>query len=136
MAKRDSTMVRRPRRTATEWRAEVGQWKASGLSAPEYAAQHGLHAGTLQCWGSKLGLSGGSDRRRRPVGKRGRGAARPEVFLPVVVTDEGPRSASRTQGCLQAEIVLISGRRVRLSGNVGFADLAQLVMVLEGGVPC
>jgi hypothetical protein len=70
------------------------------------------------------------------VGKRGRGAARPEVFLPVVVTDEGPRSASRTQGCLQAEIVLISGRRVRLSGNVGFADLAQLVMVLEGGVPC
>jgi hypothetical protein len=52
-----------------------------------------------------------------------------------MVTD-GKAKATGTQGSLQAEIVLGSGRRVLLSGDLGPAELAELVAALEGGVPC
>ena len=44
----------RARVARDEWRKRVRRWKASGLSAEEFAADVGINAGTLQVWRSKL----------------------------------------------------------------------------------
>ncbi len=48
--------------TATEerWRAQVAAWARSGLSCKAYAAQVGVHPGTLAAWKSKLRQAGGA----------------------------------------------------------------------------
>jgi len=42
------------RDTKSTWRQRVASWRASGLTADEYAAQHGLVAATLRWWASRL----------------------------------------------------------------------------------
>jgi hypothetical protein len=36
------------------WRERVARWRASGQTADEFAATHGLAAGTLRWWSSRL----------------------------------------------------------------------------------
>lgn len=36
------------------WQRRVASWRASGLRADEFAAQHGIVAGTLRWWASHL----------------------------------------------------------------------------------
>ena len=45
------------------WRARAQAWKESGKRSEEYAREHGLDAGALRSWTSKLGLS----KRRKPA---------------------------------------------------------------------
>ena len=40
--------------TKITWRRRVESWRASGLTADEFAAQHGMVAGTLRWWASQL----------------------------------------------------------------------------------
>ena len=40
--------------TKITWRRRVASWRASGLTADEFAAQHGIAAGTLRWWASQL----------------------------------------------------------------------------------
>lgn len=40
--------------TKSTWRQRVASWRASGLTADEFAAQQGVVAGTLKWWASRL----------------------------------------------------------------------------------
>lgn len=121
---------RRARRSAAEWQAEVAGWRASGLTAEEYAKSHGVHAGTLMGWASRLAKAPG-----RP---RATGSAKSEAtrFIPVRVM--APPAAAVTEACprLAAEVILTSGRRVRLSGEFRLDQLGQLLDALEGSRTC
>jgi hypothetical protein len=56
------------RRSAAEWSQIVKRWRASGLSAREYAERDGLVASTLSWWGTRVGgRSAGRDKRRGAV---------------------------------------------------------------------
>jgi hypothetical protein len=48
---------------AVIWRARAQSWKESGKRSEDYAREHGLNAGELRSWTSKLGLS----KRRKPA---------------------------------------------------------------------
>ena len=121
---------RRARRSAAEWQAEVAGWRASGVTAREYAKSHGVHAGTLMGWASRLAKSAGPSRRGgAPQSKASR-------FIPVRVV--APSRADRSDDFprLEAEVILLSGRRVRLSGEIRFEQLGQLLDALEGRRAC
>ena len=42
------------RHTKSTWQQRVASWRASGQTADEFAAEHGLAAGTLRWWASRL----------------------------------------------------------------------------------
>jgi hypothetical protein len=117
------------RRSAAEWAAEVAAWKRSGSSARAYARARGISAATLGWWSSRGGAG-----RVPSVSPASRGAgARTEGpgFLPVHVmtpVEDAPR--------VEAEIVLLGGRRVRVAGALTLEQLAQLLRVVEGGEAC
>jgi hypothetical protein len=46
--------MRRKRRSAEQWAAEVESWRGSGLSAKEYAQRKGLSLQRLQWWGRRV----------------------------------------------------------------------------------
>jgi hypothetical protein len=52
--------------------------------------------------------------------------------LPVKVMDP----AEVETPCVEAEILLVGGRRVRVAGALTFAQLEQLLRVVEGGDVC
>jgi hypothetical protein len=121
---------RRARRSAAEWQAEVAGWRASGLTAQEYAQSQGVHAGTLMGWASRLARSA---KRPRQSGSRKVEAAR---FIPVRVMAPSPAGRSDDAPRLAAEVILTSGRRVRLSGELRLDQLGQLLDALEGERGC
>lgn len=98
--------------TATQrrWQAHVTGWVRSGLSCKEYAAQAGVHPGTLAAWKSKLG--------------RIEGAA--ATF--VEVTEQLSVAAEPHTG----EIELVVGRTLlRVRGRVEAEALTRVLDVLE-----
>ena len=117
-----------PRRSKAAWLEIVQRWRRSGQTAGEYAQRHGLHAGTLAVWGSKLRsevtaarelVSGNSDAK----------------FLPVhVVSGLARPDAQRESG--ELEVILRNGRRVVVRGDVGNDTLRRLLELAEGGAAC
>lgn len=118
--------AKRQRRKSAEWVEEVRAWRASGQSAGAYAEQHGLHAGTLAGWGTKLRDVAAE---AGPVAARSR-ASSPMHFLPVRV------STSIDQEPALIELVLRNGRRVRVSGAFDGEVLARALTIAEGVTPC
>jgi len=122
--------VKAARRSATEWSEEVAAWRRSGSSARAYALARGISASTLSWWGSRgdaghlPSVATGSHSPR--VGAGG------HEFLPVKVVVAGEAETSR----VEAEIVLVGGRRVRIAGAMTLAQLARLLQVVEGGGVC
>lgn len=113
---------RRSRRSRADWAKEVRRYRASGQGAAEYAAAHGLNAGTLSVWASKLGKSYAPER------KEGR-------FLPVrVIGGEGARAHEERLG--EVEVTLRNGWRVRVAGEVPPEGLVELLQLMEEGSRC
>ncbi len=102
------------------WRAHVAGLRQSGLSIRAYAQRAGVSVSGLQYW------------RKRAV-DAGPGRAAPlsdtPAFLPVTL-----RPAASAPDVAHVEIVLISGRRLRLTGPVEAPWLSTLVQILEA--PC
>jgi hypothetical protein len=120
-----SSESRRRRRSKAEWVEEVKRWGESGQSAHAYASAHGLRPGTLVAWKSKVGDASAANAagRKSAIG-----------FLPVRVTEErGP--VARATGD-EFEVVLLTGRRVRVGSGFQGEALARLLQVVEGGVRC
>jgi hypothetical protein len=119
---------RRVRRSAAVWQAEVAGWRASGLTAAEYAKTRDVHEGTLMGWAYRLAKGS-------PMPRAGAKKAPSSHFIPVRVT---PPLESLPEGSprLAAEVILTSGRRVRLSGELRLDQLGQLLDALEGSKPC
>jgi hypothetical protein len=105
----------------------VRAWRASGQSASAYAEQHGLHAGTLAGWGSKLR----DVTRSAPVVAAGATGRSPVRFLPVRVSADVERNEAPL-----IELVLRNGRRVRVGGAFDGEVLARAIAIAEGSVPC
>jgi hypothetical protein len=81
-------------------------------------------------WASRLAKSAGRSRRGGAVQSE---AAR---FIPVRVV--APSRADRSDDAprLEAEVILTSGRRVRLFGEIRIEQLGQLLDALEGRRSC
>lgn len=92
------------------WQVHVAGWVRSGLSGKEYAAQVGVHPGTLAAWKSKLGRAQGV----------------PATF--VEVTDQLSSVAEADAG----EMELVVGRTLlRVRGRVEAEALTRVLDVLE-----
>ena len=119
---KENRVGKRPRRARAEWVEEVGRWRRSGQTAPEYAAVHGLHPGTLAVWGGKV-----------RIGARTTGVVSRSGFLPVRVT-EAPQERTAARG--EIEVVLSNGRCVRIRGDVQSEIVARVLDVAERGGRC
>ena len=131
---------KRGRRSRAEWLAEVRRWRRSGQSAADYAARRDLSRSTLTWWASQLGATASA----RNAASEG-AAQREPAFLPVRVMGElepakresTPRiAAPDDEQARSFEVVLVNGRRVRVSEGFDAATLARLLEVVEGGIRC
>lgn len=120
------------RRSAAEWADEVAAWKRSGSSARAYALQRGISASTLTWWSSRgntgHAVSVASAKARPPGARVPAGGCE---FLPVKIVaplEDTPR--------VEAEILLVGGRRVRVAGVLTLEQLGQLLQVVEEGGVC
>jgi len=98
-----------------EWQRRVTQWKKSGLTAEVFAAQQGLKPGTLRWWSSAL---------RRPAARRAEMG-----FARLVAADPAPSPSAEPAAI---ELVLPSGRMVRVRRGFDPALLRELLAVVEG----
>lgn len=99
-----------------KWAKRVARYERSGVSIRTFAAREGLKAGSLSYWKWRLAH-----------GKRTRAAVAPLRFveLPVLTAP----AASRF------EVVLATGRTVRVPSGFEAGELARLVGVLEEARP-
>ena len=92
------------------WRRMVRRQSESGLSVRAWCARHDLREATFYWWRTALA----------------RRDAKPAIFVPVRVADD---ASGRDEALM--EIVLVGGRRIRLSGGVDRAMLADVLAVVE-----
>lgn len=102
--------------TEAEARVVLEAYEASGLSQAEFAHRHGLKAQRLKWWRSKLGSE-----------------AKALSFVPVQVVSAAPVAQATAPGESLMEVVLASGRRVRVGPGFEERALARLVRLLEEG---
>ena len=104
---------------AAKWAEQVKKLEESGLKVGKFAEREGLNAGTLSFWKWKLA--------RGEVGRAS--GARVEALKFVELT----ASASPAPPAASAsfEVLLRSGRTLRVPGGFDAAELARLVGVLE-----
>ncbi|MDD9972078.1 MAG: hypothetical protein OXR73_37880 [Myxococcales bacterium] len=111
--------ARRSRKAADEWSEVVARWRASGETSKVFAARHGVKAGTLLWWSSRLPKEG---LERQRVKRRGR---EPE-FTQVRV-----KSAPTADARGRVEVVTRSGRVVRVEGVVDAGALRAVIEAVE-----
>lgn len=125
--------VKAARRSAAEWAEEVAAWRRSGHSARGYALARGISASTLAWWASRGDTGHVPSVRAQPHNARGpRDGAGGLEFLPVKVM--GPAEVETPR--VEAEILLVGGRRVRVTSALTFEQLERLLRVVEGGDVC
>ena len=106
-------MGRRDLKKEAFWRRMVQGQAGSGSSVRAWCRKHHLNEAGFYAWRKEL--AGREAERGAPA------------FVPVRVTEDEPVGAGG-----QMEIVLASGRRVRVSGPVDRRMLADVLAVLEG----
>ncbi|GEO43060.1 hypothetical protein SAE02_72080 [Skermanella aerolata] len=103
------------------WREHVAGWKSSGLSLRLYSERHGLKAGTLGYWNSRLKAQT-ADALRSSAGSEATFLA-VHVAEPVVSVPE-----PRDQG---VELVLPGGYVVRIGRGFDAVTLDRLLDIVE-----
>jgi transposase len=105
------------------WRDHVAGWKSSGLSLRLYSERHGLKAGTLGSWNSRLKAQAAD----APASSAG-----PEVAATFLVVHVAEPTVSvpepRDEGI---ELVLPRGCVVRIGRGFDAATLDRLLTVIE-----
>lgn len=103
------------------WAARVARWKASGLTAKEFAKKKGLNAGSLLVWSSKLRSASTG----RKASKAKEAAPPKPSFVELATAQPGPPWSSR--------LTLTVSRRyeVQLDGAFDERTLTRLLTVLE-----
>lgn len=81
-------------------------------------------------WASRLARAAGE-----PL-PGGGGKSKAARFIPVRVVAQSAAGRTEDSPRLVAEVILMSGRRVRLSGEFGLDQLGQLLDALDGGRVC
>ncbi len=110
---------------AREMQRLIERWERSGLGAAEFARRRGLSPNTFSWWRHRLRVG----QRARPGRRRPAGSAdgTEQALFTEVVLDHSAHAA----GAPVAEVVLRSGRTLRVPVSVGEAALRALVRVLE-----
>lgn len=108
--------TRGPSRSRDEWTEIVKAWKASGLSAAQFAAQQGLKPKALSTWRWRL--------RTQP---QRRSDAAPPKLVQLSVAD---LVGSSDTGNGRWELTTIAGHRLRVLAPVTGAELEQLLGAL------
>jgi len=115
------------RRSAAEWQALIEEWKKSGKTREEFAGSKGLIVRTFVWWISEL------DRRARGARMENTPAV---PFLPVRVVTETSSElipvAAASAATASLELVLGSGRTLRVPVGADTSWLARVVVALEG----
>jgi len=106
-------MVRR-RAKASEWAKRVEAWRASGDSAEGFSEAHGWNARTLKWWARRV--------RRSQAGET------PAGFVRLI---QRRSEGARTQGSAAIEVVLESGRAIRVARGADLELLRAVVDALE-----
>lgn len=125
-------MSTHPQRSGSKeefWRRMVRGWRRSGLSVRAFCRRHGLAEPSFYAW-------------RRTLAQRD--AAPPTAapaFLPVRViaepsTPRAPVAEPAAEGGVPLELVLGSGRRLRVGVGFDGPTLQRLLALLEEGQPC
>ncbi len=127
-----------------QWQAAVAQWQESGQSVRDYCRAQGLKESAFYFWRRKLarhdstGPAGQEANEQRLASQATRGAGLsvsrrlsrtpkpPASFLPVRVVRDQEQSAAGV------EIVLGSGRTIRVQPGFDRRALADVLHVLEG----
>jgi len=109
------------------WVKRIEQWKESGLTAKEFAAQAGVNLNTLQGWKWRLTVDA-----RRSLAN----AARPPGVRADFVEVLHPSAAARAGGATQEmtepfELLLENGVRLRVPVRFDPATLHRLLATLE-----
>lgn len=110
---------RAPSRSRQEWVELVKAWKASGLSAAQFADEHGLKAKALSTWRWRL--------RTQPRGSSEPAAPR---LVQVSVADLMGTGDTETG---RWELTTIEGHRLRVMAPVGVAELETVLRALVRG---
>ena len=111
----------------TEWAELVAEWRASGQTAREFAAAHGVADSALRYWSGRLGPEKRRMRPSRPrAGARAPGATAAPSFARVIRPGEAP--PAKTEG----RITLVVGK-VSIVVEPGFdgAQLREVVRALS-----
>jgi hypothetical protein len=111
--------TRGPSRTRDEWTRLVKAWKASGLTAAQFAAQHGLKAKALSTWRWRL----------RTEPKKPSDSLTPKLVQLSVADLVG--SGDTETG--RWELTTIDGHRLRMLAPVASAELELLLGALVRG---
>ena len=115
----------RQRANRREWSRRVSEWRRSGKTSKEFAAETGVNPGTLLWWSAKLqgerGTRKGTGSRRRPK----RGAAEPRGLSPFVQL-----SAAMVDDRFELELGT-DRRLVRIPRGFDAAALERLLAVLK-----
>lgn len=116
----------RQRRSRAEWQNLVDEFKASGLTQPEFADRRGLNAKTLENWTYRL----------RHEAKAG--AAGMVKFVPVQVRTAAPPAAkmARTDDGEAIEVAVGAVLCVRFVAGVDCEYLGRLVSTLARSAAC
>lgn len=114
----------RQRSNRREWSRRVSEWRRSGKTSKEYAAETGVNPSTLLWWSTKLkgGRSGGAARSGKRAQKR-----------PGVERIEPVRFVQLSQALVddRFELELGTGRRLRIPCAFDAAALGRLLAVLK-----
>jgi transposase-like protein len=121
-----STNNRRAYRNEHFWRRMIRQWRDSGLSVRAFCQRHDLGEQSFYTW-------------RRTLAQRDADPM-PPPFVPVRITSEAPHAAAHDRGAAapaadSLEIVLSTGRRLRVAPGFDGPTLQRLLTLLEEGRP-
>ena len=98
------------------WRQRIRDWQVSGLSIRDFCARRGLSQANFYAW-------------RRELQRRD---SKKPLFVPILLrTDD-----LSTPVTPALEVLLASGRRLRVAPGFDAATLRQLLTVLEEGSSC
>ena len=114
----------RRKKSEARWRKRVEAWSASALSQAEYCRRNGLAASDFSWWKHELARRDG----RGPVVRTRKGIEDPSQFIPL--------QFSKVQAQGECELLLKSGRCLKIGSGTDPRWVAELVSALEGGVPC
>ena len=112
------------------WRKVLAEWGKGGLTQAAFCRERGLSVATFRWWKRDLALR---DAERagegRPKDHRDASRSGAAGFLPLRVVGAGEAQRDGHDGL---EVVLVSGRRVRVGSGVNTELLTKVVTVLEG----
>jgi hypothetical protein len=101
------------------WRRMVREWRNRGLSVRDFCAENDLAEPSFYAW-------------RRTIAERDAAAVR---FVPVRVVSEEETIVSDNGAGTGLELVLPTGRRLRIGPGFDAATLQRLLPLLEEGRP-